>query len=302
MRSRRPTCRRAERPVALVAALALIVGACGGDAPEVAAPAAFAAPDRVIAGPQGNVGQFVVDCAFDRFRADDPIVHPGQSGASHLHQFFGAVDVSAESSGAELRSGATTCDQRADTASYWAPTLVGPDGIPLESIVAAAYYRAGPDVDPLTVVPYPPGFMTVAGDSTSLEPQPMSVVAFGCGTGAARFTEPTDCGSANPTMMITFQDCWDGVNARSPIVPDPDAHVSYSRGGACPESHPVAIPQLQLAIEYPPIPEADLDRLALTSGNIHSGHADFWNTWDQDKLANEVSRCIHRDLVCGLGG
>ena len=302
MRSPRPSSRPADRLAAVAVVGALLLVACGGPAPEVAAPTGFAAPDRVIAGPQGNDGQFVVECEFDRFRADDPIVHPGDAGASHLHQFFGAVDVRSDSTDDELRSGATTCDQLADTASYWAPTLVDATGRPLEPESAVAYYRAGPGADPLTVVPYPPGFMTVAGDHSATDPQPTSVVAFGCGSGVAREAEPVACGAANPTMTITFQDCWDGVHARSPLVPEPDQHVSYSRSGRCPDSHPVPIPQLQLVVRYPPMPDVDPADLALTSGDIHSGHADFWNTWDQEKLRNEVSRCIHRDLVCGVSG
>jgi hypothetical protein len=85
-------------------------------------------------------------------------------------------------------------------------------------------------------------------------------------------------------------------------VPDPDLHVSYSRDGTCPPSHPVPVPQLQLVVEYPPVPGPELDSLALASGNIHTGHADFWNAWDQQKLVNEVARCIRRDLVCGVSG
>ena len=62
--------------------------------------------------PRERVGQFVVECGFDRFLADDPIVHPGASGASHLHQFFGAVDVSVDSTYDEMLAGDTTCDQQ----------------------------------------------------------------------------------------------------------------------------------------------------------------------------------------------
>ena len=47
---------------------------------------------------------------------------------------------------------------------------------------------------------------------------------------------------------------------------------------------------------------ADLDSLALSSGDILSGHADFWNAWDQEKLENEVDVCIRRDLPCGVSG
>ena len=284
------------------AAVVTVVAGCGGDAPETASAEGFAAPDRVIAGPQGDVGQFVVECSFDGFRPDDPIVHPDQPGASHLHQFFGAHDVSATSEQDQLLSGGTTCDQSADTASYWAPALIGADGDPIEPIKAIAYYRAGPDIDPTTVEPYPAGFMTVAGDHTALEAQPTSVAAFACGSGSARSAEPTDCGGASLTMVITFQDCWDGEHVRSPVVPDPDLHVSYSRRGECPASHPVPIPQLQLLVEFPPVAADELGGLAFASGNIHTGHADFWNAWDQDKLTNEVTRCIHRDLVCGVSG
>lgn len=297
MRSRRQSC----RPADLVAiALVVVAGACGSSTAEVAAPVGFAAPDRVIAGPQGTVGQFVVECGFDRFRADDPIVHPGDAGGSHLHQFFGAVDVTADSTTDELVAGDTTCDQTADTASYWAPALLAADATPIEPVRAIAYYRAGPDVDPGTVVAYPPGFMMVAGDHTSIDPQPVSVVAFGCGSGVARSSDPVGCGTARPTMVITFPDCWNGRDVRSPVVADPDLHVSYSRGGTCPADYPVAIPQLQLAIEYPVGTEPAGSMLA--SGDIHSGHADFWNAWDQDKLENEVAGCLHRDLACGLSG
>ena len=64
-------------------------------------------------------------------------------------------------------------------------------------------------------------------------------------------------------------------------------------------SHPVAVPQLQVTIDYPPV---DPEGLSLASGSILSGHADFWNVWDQDKLEGEVADCLNRDLVCGVSG
>lgn len=300
MRSRFPSFPHPER-LALGLFL-LVASACGGGEGDVrvAEGDAFVTPDRVIAGPQGKVGQFVVECEFDRFLPDDPIVHPGEAGASHLHQFFGAVDVSVESTQQSLLAGRTTCGQRADTASYWAPVLIAADGTPVEPRGSTAYYRAGPDVDPTTVEPYPAGFMTVAGDHTAVESQPLSVVSWSCGAGALRFASPPDCADApSLRMLVTYQDCWDGSNVRSPIVPDPDLHVAYSAAGECPASHPVAIPQLQFAIDYDPV---DPDGLALSSGNILSGHADFWNAWDQDKLRNEVALCINRNLTCGTAG
>jgi hypothetical protein len=277
----------------------LVAGVAVGCSADETELAAGSAPDRVLAGPQGAVGQFVVECGFDRFLADDPIVVPGRSGASHLHQFFGAVGVTVDSTYDDLLSGDTTCDHKADTASYWTPTLIDADGEPVVPIRSVAYYRAGPDVDPAAVVPYPPGMMMVAGDHTAIDPQPVSLVAWTCGTGGTRATEPSDCSGADRLrMLVTFPDCWNGVDARSPLVPEPNRHVAYSVAGECPPEHPVHIPQLQFAVDWPA--PRSVEGLALSSGDIHSGHADFWNAWDQARLEREVAACLHRDLPCNV--
>ncbi len=296
MRSRFPT----RRPELLAVALLLAAG-CGEDS---APHAGNAAPDRVLAGPQGAAGQFAVECRLDHMVADDPIVHPGHRGASHLHQFFGAVGVVADSEYDALVAGATTCDQPRDTASYWAPVLLAGGRRSIEPIRAIAYYRAGPDVNPTDVVPYPPGLMLVAGDAAATEPQALSVVAWSCGSGSERAATPLDCsGAPSLRMIVTYPDCWNGSDTTSADWDDPAArHAVYSAAGECPASHPVHIPQLQFAIDYPPVPTTELDALALSSGDIHSGHADFWNTWDQAKLRNEVAKCIHRDVVCNVSG
>jgi hypothetical protein len=74
--------------------------------------------------------------------------------------------------------------------------------------------------------------------------------------------------------------------------------MRYSDGG-CPDGFPVAVPQLLIAIHYPPV---DPEGLSLASGSILTGHADFWNVWDQDKLEREVTQCLNRDLICGVSG
>lgn len=288
-----------------LAAVSLLVGLTAACSSGEAELAAGSAPDRVLTGPQGTVGQFAVECGFDRFRADDPIVLPGRAGASHLHQFFGATGVTVDATYDDLVAGDTTCDQHADTASYWTPTLVDADGQPVEPLRAVAYYRAGPAVDPTVVESYPPGLMMVAGDHTAIDPQPVSVVAWTCGSGGLRASEPPDCTTESLRgvtlrMLVTFPDCWDGEHLRSPIVAEPSLHVTYSEAGACPPAHPVPIPQLQLAVDWP-VPDS-VDGLALSSGDIHSGHADFWNAWDQEKLEREIASCLHRDLPCGISG
>lgn len=298
--------------IGVVAAAALVVAAgCGGAAAssanssrhqhrnqhhhDVHASTANGAPDRVLAGPQGRVGQFVVECAFSHMAADDPIVHPGESGASHLHVFFGNTSTDAHSTLASLDAAATTCDQQLDRAAYWAPALFR-DGEPVEPLTSTAYYRAGPDVDPAVVEPHPAGLRMIAGDASAIEPQPKSVVAWTCDTSSVREVLPPACPDGTTLrLIVTFPDCWDGVHLDTG---DHVSHVAYSAGGVCASGHPVSIAQLQFSVEYPVRgPTAGLE---LASGGLITGHADFVNAWDPDKLATEVDHCLRRAKVCGV--
>ncbi len=257
-------------------------------------------------GPQGNIAQFVIECDLSHFAYDDPIVHPFMAGLSHLHQFFGNNDVDSVPDYDAVLGADTSCERRNDTASYWAPALLDERGEVVEPRKLTAYYRPGPGVDPATVEPYPAGLMMVAGDAFAEEEQPVEVVAWGCGTGARRQPTPPDCrveldghdvqlrASTGLRMWITFPDCWDGETLTTEIA---SSHVAVSVAGSCPESHPVPIPQLQMAIDFPPV---DPVGLSLASGSIETGHADFWNVWDQSALEQEVRLCLNRDLVCGL--
>ena len=72
--------------------------------------------------------------------------------------------------------------------------------------------------------------------------------------------------------------------------------MAHSTDQGCPGSHPVALPQLEFHVEYPaPDPDAEMH---LASGDLVPPHADFFNAWEPDKLANEVESCIHRDAYC----
>jgi Domain of unknown function (DUF1996) len=279
----------------------VLVSACGG-----ASPNGSAAPDDTPGvspvrlsptepGPQGRVPQFVVECAYSHSGPNDPIVHPNHSGRSHLHQFFGNTTTDAASTVESLADGGTTCDQHLDLASYWAPALLdhGAEVVPL---TAVAYYRPGVGVDPATVEPYPYGLKMLGGDQVATRPQPLDIVAWSCGTGSARSAAPPTCPEGRPLRVaISFPDCWDGDNLDSP---DHVTHVARSEGGACPDSHPNAVPQLLLTITYP-VTGTGHD-LSLASGSVLTGHADFLNAWDEDKLRTEVTSCIHRGLTCGV--
>lgn len=253
------------------------------------------APDVGFSGPQGRAPQFVVECAHSHFLPDDPIVFPGQPGASHLHAFFGNTTTDASSDLDSLLAGDTTCEQRLDRAAYWVPALLDA-GEPVTADKVTAYYRPGPGVDPADVQPYPPGLQLLAGDPVATEPQPTTRVAWTCGTGAEREAVPPVCPDGRDLrLLVTFPDCWDG---RQLATPDHRSHASYSSGGACPATHAVPVPQLTVAVAYPI--SGDGHDLALASGGLLTGHADFVNAWDQDKLVTEVADCLNRGLVCGV--
>ena len=290
----------AVRRVAALISLLSVATACSSE-PAAQQPmvhteaTSLGQPDRVIAGPQGRVPQFVVECPFSHAASDDPIVFPGQPGQSHLHMFFGNTDVDASTTVESLADGGTTCENSLDKAAYWAPALLrGPEVFtPVKSV---AYYRPGLDVPPQSVQAFPPGLVMIAGNAGAEGEQPLSIVAWGCGRSIAREVRPPTCVEGqNLELLITFPDCWDGERLDSP---NHVAHVAYSSGGRCPEAFPVPIVQLQFVVEYSFT--GDPEGLVLASGGVLTGHADFMNGWDQATLEQEVRLCIHREVVCGL--
>lgn len=253
------------------------------------------APDAPVAGAQGRVPQFIVECPFSHALADDPIVFPGLPGSSHMHLFFGNDTADAFSTTETLLAGDSHCDQRLDTASYWVPALFDGDAM-LTPAKSVAYYRPGAGMDPTSVQPYPAGLKIVAGSAGAEAPQSTAIVAWTCGTGIAREATPPTCPTSRPLrFLVTFPDCWDGRNLDSV---DHASHMAYSNGGACPAGHPVPVPQLQFSVVYGF--SGDPAALRLASGAVITGHADFFNAWDTAKLSSEIRQCIHRAVVCGV--
>ena len=214
----------------------LLLGPGGGD-DQAAAAGATGFQD----GPQGLVPQFVVSCAYSHSAYDDPIVALGQPGLSHRHDFFGNRRTDAFSTPDSMLGQATSCERQLDTAAYWAPTLFD-HGDPVSPLGLDAYYRPGPGIDPTTVEPYPHGLMMISGDHTSTTPQSNAFVGWACGSqGDPEVLPPTCPADAPLRLKVVFPDCWDGVNLDSE---DHTSHVAASVGGSCPDSHPVAVPQL----------------------------------------------------------
>ena len=294
-----------------LAAVALLAG-CSSDTSGQADPSAPRTDTALVAmgpaadpplpitparhtGPQGQFGQFVAHCAYTHSATDDPIVHPGEPGRSHRHDFYGAHDVDASSRPEVMVDGETSCDKNADKAAYWQPTLYD-HGEPVVPKQLNAYYRAAPGIDPADVVPFPFGIAIITGDMMSTVPQEGEATGWTCGTSSKLTDDVPECpASAHLHLVLTFQDCWDGTHLDSV---DHKSHVTYSKDGACPDSHPVHLPQLTVTVEFPIYgPGHDL---SLASGNTYSAHGDFFNAWIPEGLAREVNACIGRDVVCDL--
>ena len=301
------------RFAALLAALVCLVvaGGCGDGAPVPGSARTAAVP-----GPRHgptiattvDSAVFTVDCLFSHRVPDDPIVHPGQPGASHLHDFFGATGTDASSTTASLRGGGTTCEDHDDTAAYWVPALV--DGAtPVRPDFARAYYRAAVGADAAAVRALPPGLQLIVGDAQASAGQwaPTDQVGWGCGLRPRRLhrTPPQNCTvSASLTLRLVFPDCWDGRHVTSA---DHRSHLARSRRGRCPPTHPVAIVQVQVSVAYPvwrptalsPSPRAA--ELVLASGGWQTTHGDVWNTWGQDRLQHQTDLCIRVLANCTIG-
>jgi hypothetical protein len=287
--------------------LCALVGAVLAGA-VVAAPA----PSAIGEGQQVVGAYFISTCAFSHRAPDDPIVFPGHRGWSHDHTFVGDVSTNALSTVESLRKAGTTCQRKADTAAYWAPTLLAGNR-PVTPLGATLYYNRTTKAAPTA---FPAGLKMVAGNSLAARSQSYDVTYWQCivpktnfnyqrmtfgsssarrADGAARYGAIPECGrSANLELRVNFPDCWNG---RSVDSRNHKSHMAYSVKGACPKRHPVAVPALSLVYRYPSTGSA---RLMLSSGGQLTGHADFFNAWRQSTLERLVKRCLVERRACGL--
>jgi hypothetical protein len=217
---------------------------------------------------------FLVGCGFSHRNNDDPVVFPGQPGRSHNHTYIGNRAVTALSTPESLRGEPTTCDEPADSSTYWAPTLyeAGNAVLPIIGLVYYVRRTAGP------VSTLPADLKMVAGDPNAKKAQSTDVVSWSCGPlGRATPAVPACRGMQAVQLRVDFPNCWNG---RTPDSPDHKRHMAYSAAGACPGSHPVALPAISLILVYPAVGSKAL----LSSGKLAS-HADFINGWNQERLA-----------------
>jgi uncharacterized protein DUF1996 len=237
---------------------------------------------------------FVSNCGFVHFLADDPIVYPGQPGKSHDHTFVGNTSTDANSTLASLHAAGTACRLRADKAAYWMPTLIV-DGQPVQPLGSTIYYRRSTLG---RVASFPPGFKMIAGESKATAPQDMRITFWNCGVDGdvGRSSTPPACPRGRGQELrlhVTFPSCWDGKSLDSA---DHKSHLAYPTRQACPADYPVPVPAISLIYRYPVSGDHDF---ALSSGGVYSAHADFFNAWNQNALRRLVNFCLNGLRHCG---
>jgi len=279
-----------------VAALAAVVAA-----PTITASLVGGTTQPAAGAGGGNFGSIQVVCRSSHTNSDDPIVFPRQPGAAHQHDFFGNTSTNAFSTVASLTGKPTTCSRPGDTAAYWAPTLLN-NGRRVVPDRVIAYYRTSRIRDIASIRPFPRGLKMIAGSSTATasNPQPTRITNWNCGDGVDGTAKmPSSCPNTTKDTLrlrIEFPNCWNGRTLDSP---DHKSHMAYAGvGGAsgCPKSHPVAVPALSLNFRYKI--SGPLSGIRLSSGGVYSGHADFFNSWNQRVLARLVHDCLNAGQVC----
>lgn len=265
-----------------------LVAAIGGIAVAQPQPtAAFTRP----ADPLPEQGQFASRCAHSHAATDDPIVFPGEAGAAHLHEFFGATTTAFDSTPESLRASDTSCIAAGDTAAYWVPALYDGDRRVVPFAATAYYLTWGKD--PATIQPFPADLQMIAG------PDPAEAIRWTCvgrdgQTVPAGVGVPQCDGDEALAVRIHFPDCWNGTDLDAP---DHRSHMAYALAGSCPDSHPVPVPRLRLNLVYAASDGGD--DVTLSSGGPETMHADFVNAWDQEVLEGLVADCLQAATRCG---
>jgi hypothetical protein len=252
-----------------------------------------------------EIGAFRTSCSYSHMNNDDPIVFPRQPGKAHLHAYFGNTGADASSTAESLRtSGNSTCRGGiANRSAYWVPAVIDKNGAPVKPNSAQVYYKTGyAGIRPEQVQTFPQGLRMIAGDAKATGPG-QEHAFWSCYTYAGHPSAVPDCQPGEIViMMVQFPQCWNGSDLDSA---DHKSHMAYPVNGACPSSHPVAIPEITFNIYYdvPPGTKSSEWRLAsdmydasLPGG--YSAHGDWFEGWDREVAETFVKNCDRASKDC----
>jgi hypothetical protein len=250
-------------------------------------------------------------CEFSHAAYDDPIVFPGQPGASHLHFFFGNTATNAHSTPESLlRRGSSTCQgTNFNKSAYWMPAVVTADGAPRIPDRHDIYYKHLTDQDAADVVALPAGLKMVAGNADGSPEAVDNVAYWRCSSRndlPNSDTIPTCPVGDDLQMSLSFPSCWDGANLDSRDHQSHMAYTDYDNNGLrfCPASHPFPVPQLQMQFVWEVRDKASTGWTLSSDMGRPGGstlHADWINGWHQPTLEAWTRACIVEKRDCAGG-
>jgi hypothetical protein len=266
----------------------------------------FAATAQAKPGP--NFGN-TCDLAFAS--SADPIYEPV---IGHSHLFFGAMNVTNDSTGDTIRGTETSCNRDLNSSSYWMPQVYrNGNPLPVDTVSKGLgdntiYYQAGDIVNLDRITVYPSDFEIVARDTNT-----GGDVKWSCDTGARQdvdvplteappMTCPADdAGRHLLIVRITFPQCWDVHSPDGGRVNEPDNGPERLRvanaDGRCVFNGETwrAVPQISMSLNFTlPNENVGLIQVAGDDGLMShtTMHADFMNGWDMTELNTLTVDCI----------
>jgi Domain of unknown function (DUF1996)/Domain of unknown function (DUF4124) len=250
-----------------------------------------------------NTGQFRIACGYSHMSNDDPIIYPNQQGAAHHHTFFGNTSANFKTNPSTLSTtGNSTCTGGImNRSAYWVPTIIDTaTKTPIKPNYVLVYYKTD---SPGKVVMPPKGLRMIAGDSKSTVPQREGLVRFTCNQDYNTRKQSIPACSQGQTMeeLLSFPNCWDGINLDSP---DHKSHMAYRNGSTCPATHPVSIPDITFNVSYTVSTSGGTANWKLASDNYTGGpggnsfHGDWMNGWDDTFSAAFTNNCLKKGVDC----
>lgn len=214
----------------------------------------------------------------------------------------------------------TSCGIQDDKSAYWSPQLYyryrNGSFTEVPNGGTVVYYLSRGD-DELNMVPFPPGYRVLAGDSgvrsyddkkltyggnrtKTYQNRPIADrVSFAClnydkpSPETPRFNQ-TDC-PGGLRAQVHLPSCWDGKN----LYKSDQSHVAYMSGidtGVCPPSHPKLFPHLFIEVIYSVnnVGQEKGGYFVFANGDTtgYGFHADFLNGWDQQVLSDAIQQCM----------
>lgn len=240
-----------------------------------------------------DIGSFRTNCEFTKFSYDDPLLFPGQPGASHLHMYSGNDSVNAMSDTTNLANvGGSSCSGGIlNRSAYWTPAVIDMSTKTPQLPVSSLWY-------------YKEGYYGLSGTGFGSLPEGLGMIGtdhhWACTDTVGKYETIPSCPAGETlTMVVAFPQCWDGVNK---WLSD-KSHVAYPSRGSCPLTHPVSLPQITLNIRYKMKYAGQSENLMLSSDMDMSargstGHADWVNGWDKATSDKWINNCLNTQSDC----